>query len=132
VVHHVGDLDPVREQLAALVPQRGLRTRLEGEVVEGPRHPEAAIDPRVVGRGDARHPPCLHEGEQLVAPGVEEDVPDLAALLHLQDVAADRLEAQHVLVEVPGPVQVERGEAHVGEALVGHRVLLAGYSIVSW
>src|SRR6185295_12701490 len=79
-------------------------------------------DARVVLRGDPRHPAGLHEGEELVAAGVEEDVADLAPLLDLENVAADRLEPEDALVEVARPVQVERREADVGEASGGHGV----------
>src|SRR5262249_42489058 len=53
---------------------------------------------------------------------VEEDVPDPSAFLHADDVAADSLEAERVLVEISGLVEVVGREPDVREALVGHDV----------
>ena len=95
---------------------------LEGEVIERIRHAEPAIDSRVVVGRDAGHPPRFHEGEKLIAAGVEEDVADLAPFLDLEDDAAERLELQDVLVEVARAVEIQRREADVREALVRHGV----------
>ena len=83
---------------------------------------EAARDPRIVVGGHAGHPARLHERDELIAPRVEEDVADPAALLDRDDVAADRGKPEDVLVEIPRPVQIQRGEADVGEAPIGHGV----------
>src|SRR5262249_34835344 len=54
--------------------------------------------------------------------GVEEDVADLPALLDRDRVAANRLEAEHALVERARRVHVERAETDVRPALVAcHR-----------
>jgi len=63
-------------------------------------------------------PRGLHEGKQLPVAGVEEDVPDLAALLHRHGVTAHRREAEDALVEGAAcAVHVEGGEADVGKGL---------------
>ena len=45
--------------------------------------------------------------QELIASGIKEDVPDLPAFFDLDDVAAHRLEAQDVLVEVAGLIQIQ-------------------------
>src|SRR2546422_5911229 len=55
--------------------------------------------------------PRFHEGDELIAPGVEEDVADLPAFLDPEGVAAHRLELQDILVEVTRP----RSEEHTSE-----------------
>jgi hypothetical protein len=72
-----------------------------------------------VGR-HAGHVARFHEGQQLVAPDVEEDMPQAAAFGDAQGVGDDGLEAQDVLVEGPRLVEVEGREADVGKALVAH------------
>lgn len=44
------------------------------EMIERARHAEAAIDARIVFGGNAGDAARFHEGEQLIAPGIEEDV----------------------------------------------------------
>src|SRR5262249_32008843 len=89
------------------------------------RHAQSAIDAGVVVLRHAGNVARLHEGDQLVASDVEEDVAQRAAFLDAQGVFDDRLEAQHVLVEGARLVEVEGREADMGEALVGHEDLLA-------
>src|SRR2546422_131894 len=95
--------------------------RLEREMIERVRHPEPVVDPGVVVRRYARHAPRFHEGDELIAPGVEEDVADLPAFLDPEGVATHRLELQDVLVEVTRPVEIQCREADVREPLVRHR-----------
>jgi len=112
--HALGD------QLGALRLERLERADLEGEVVEHVGQAEAAVDAGVVRARNAGHAARLHEGEELSVAGVEEDVSDLAALLHPHGVAAHRLEAEDALVEGARAVHVEGGEADVGKALACH------------
>jgi len=74
----------------------------------------------------ARHVVRLHEGNQLVAPDIEENVTQRAAFLDTQGVGNDCLEAQHVLVEGPSLVEVESRETDVRKAFVGHGIMLRG------
>ena len=97
------------------------RADLEREVVEGLGDAEPAVDARVVLRRHAGHAARLHERDQLSVAGVEEDVADPPALLHLHDVAADRLEAEDPLVEGSRGIEVERREPDVGERPARHR-----------
>src|SRR5262249_51047137 len=120
VVDHLGHLDALGDQLVALLFQPGLRARLECEVIEGRGHAEPASNPSVIVARHARHPAPLHEADDLVAPGMEEDVADPPALFYPDDVAAHRLESQHVLIEVAGLVEIQRRETDVGEASMRH------------
>src|SRR5262249_15477958 len=124
VVDHLGDVHALGDQFLALVQERRLGAGLEGEVIEGARHAEAAGDAGVVLRGNARHPARLHEGDELIAAGVEEDVTQAAALADPDRIATHRREAEDALVELPRLVEIERGETDVGEALVGHVCVL--------
>src|SRR5262249_19615347 len=112
----------LRDQLVSLLHEPRLRSRLEREVVEGARHTEALVDPGVVHRGDPRYLSRLHECHELIVSGIEENVADLPALLDPDRVAANRLEPENVFVEVAGLVEVERGQADVGEPPVRHDV----------
>src|SRR3989441_12610953 len=71
VVDHLGHLDALGDQLVALLFEPSLRARLEREVIERGGHAEPTSDPRgIVGR-HARYPARFHEGDELVAPGIE-------------------------------------------------------------
>src|SRR5208283_964635 len=96
------------------------------------RHAEAAVDACVVFGGDARDSARLHERDQLVAPGIEEDVTDLAAFADRNGVGSDRLEAEDVHIEVPRLVQIQGRQADVRETLGSHTShLLWGISILN-
>src|SRR3989441_13060170 len=120
VVDDGGHPHALRNQLGALRRERLERAELEGEVVEHVGQAEAAVDAGVVLARDAGHAARLHEGEQLPVAGIEEDVADLAALLHLHRIAAHPLEAEDALAEGARAVHVEGGEADVREALACH------------
>ena len=123
MIDHVRHFDALGEELVALLVERRLRARLEGEVIKRARHPEPAVDARVVLSGNARDTARLHERQELIAPRIEEDVADAPALLDLDDVAAHGLEPQHVFVEVAGLVEVQRRQPDVREPFVAwHRV----------
>src|SRR5439155_22421469 len=107
------------------------RAHLEGEVVEHVGQTEATVDAGVVLARDAGHAARLHEGKQLPVPGVEEDVPDLAALLHRHGVTAHRREAEDALVESARAVHVEGGEADVRKPFACHD-RASVQSSVSW
>src|SRR4029453_832799 len=124
VVDDRRDLHALGDQLGAFRLERFLRLDLEGEVIEGIGEPEPAVDAGVVLHGDAGQPAGLHEGDQLAAARVEEDVADAAALGELQDVAADGGKAENALVERAGLVQVKRGEPDVRPGACGHRFRL--------
>jgi hypothetical protein len=124
VVDHVRHIDALGKELVALLREPGFRARLEGEVIEDARHAEATVDSRIVVRRHARDAARLHEGDELIVPGIEEDVADLPALRDLDDVAAHRLEPEDGFIEVAGRVEVQRGEAEVRKAFVGHGILL--------
>ena len=113
-------LDALPDQLGALRLELGLAPGFEGEVVHALGHPERAVQAAVELDGDAADPARLHEGEQLPLSSREEHVPDLAALLHLDDVAANRLESEHPLVERARGVHVESPQADVRPPFAYH------------
>jgi hypothetical protein len=80
---------------------------------KGVRDAEPAVDAGVVLDWHPRDAARLHEGDQLPATGVEEDVADAAALLELEDVAAHRRESEDVLVERARLVEIQRGQSDV-------------------
>src|SRR5213594_469420 len=121
VVDHVRHLDAAGDERVAHLVEPRLGASLEREVIERVPPPEPVVDPGVVLRRYARHAPRFHEGNELIAPGVEEDVADLPAFLDPEGVAAHRLELQDVLVEVTRPVEIQCREADVREPLVRHR-----------
>src|SRR5262245_3376016 len=92
-------LEALLDELGALRLEVGLAPGFEGEVVHALRHPERAVQAAVELDRDARNTARLHEREQLPLSRVEEHVADLAALLHLDDVAANGLESEYPLVE---------------------------------
>src|SRR5262245_1894359 len=118
VVHDLGDLYPFGQEFRALRLQRRHRARLKSKVIKRAGHPEPAIDPRIIFCRDPWYPACLHEGKELIASGIKEDVPDLPAFFDLDDVATHRLEAQDVLVEVARLIQIYRSEPAMGNAFV--------------
>src|SRR6266404_721882 len=120
VVDDGGHAHALRDQLGTLRLERLERADLEGEVIEHVGQAEAAVDAGVVLARDAGHAARLHEGKQLPVAGIEEDVADLAALLHLHRIAAHRLEAEDALVEGARAVHVEGGEADVGKTFACH------------
>src|SRR5258708_30603437 len=120
VVDHVGHLHSLVDQFPALVFERRRRPGLEGEMIKGRRRAEAAIDAGVVLDRNSRNPAWLHEGQQLIAAGIKEDVADGSAFLDLDRVGDHHLEAQHLLVKLTGPVQVKCGKADMGESFMTH------------
>src|SRR5262249_28432694 len=120
VVDHIGDVDAAGEELPPLFLQSRFRAGLEREVVEAARHPEPTVDSRVVPCRYAGHSTRLHEGDELVAPGVEEDMADLPTFLDRDGVAAHRFESEDALVEVTSLVEIQRRQTDMREPLVGH------------
>src|SRR5262245_25939823 len=89
-------------------------------MIEAARNSKPPIDSGLVPRRHARHAAGLHEGDELITPGVEEDVADLPAFLDRDGVAAHRFEFQDALVEVASLVEIVSGQANVREPFVGH------------
>src|SRR5215472_69985 len=120
MINDFADLDALGEQLGTFLFQSRYAPGFEREMIEGARHAKTAIDAGVVFGRNAWNSACLHEGEQLIATGIEEDVANLAALLHRDCVAAYWFEAEHPLVKLARLVEVQGGEPDVRKSLMRH------------
>src|SRR6185369_14383990 len=89
-------------------------------MIKGRRRAESAIDPGVVFHRNSGNPARFHEGQQLIAPGVKENMADSAAFLDFDRVGDHHFETENFLVELARLVEVERGKPDVGEPFVGH------------
>src|SRR5215831_9467747 len=124
MVNDFTDLDALGHQLCTFLLESGHAAGFEGEMVERTGHPQAAIDARVVFCRNTWNSACLHEGQQLIATGIKEDVANLAALFDRYRVTSHRLETEHALIELAGLVEVQRGETDVRKSLVRHWLTL--------
>jgi hypothetical protein len=59
-------------------------------VIEGGRDAEAPVDARVEVMRDLRHAVGLQEGQELVAPDIEEEMAEPSAFSDLQAVGGDQ------------------------------------------
>src|SRR5262249_13077547 len=94
-------LDALGDELGPLLLELRLCPSFEREVVHALAHAERTVETAVELDRYAGDATWFHEGQELLLARVEEHVADLAALLHRDDVAADRLESEHPLVERP-------------------------------
>src|SRR5262245_2681434 len=120
VVDDGRQLDALGDELGPLLLELRVGPGFEREVVYAFGHAERTVETAVELDRNAGDAAWLHEGQELLLARVEEDVADLAAFLHRDDVAADGLEPEDPLVERPRRVHVERPEAHVRPAFVRH------------
>ena len=83
VVDDVGYFNALADQFLALGVQLVQVTRLEGKVVEDAGNSQTLVDAGVEVIRHTRDVVGLHKRHQLVAPAVNEHVPDVAALTDL-------------------------------------------------
>src|SRR5262249_10263972 len=120
VIDDVADREALGAQLVALGDQGGLRVSLEGEMVEGGRNAQPAINAGIVVRRHARYVARFHERQKLIASDVEEDMSQPTTLADERRVGNRRLEAENVLVEGTCPVEIESSEPDMGKTVVAH------------
>ena len=72
------------------------------------RHAEAAVYARIVLDRNAGDAARLHEREQLIATGVEENMPNRATFLNLDGISNYGFEAQNPFVKRGSLIQVQR------------------------
>jgi hypothetical protein len=75
-------------------------------MIKGGRNTESAVDARIVFYGHAGNSVRFKKGDELMAPDIEKNVSKVPAFFDLYRVGDDRLEAQNVLIELTGFVQV--------------------------
>jgi hypothetical protein len=62
----------------------------------------------------------FQKGDQLIAPDIEKQMPQMSAFLDLYRVGDDRLKAKDALVKLAGLVQIECRETNMGKSSVTH------------
>src|SRR5262252_7069742 len=89
-------------------------------MIETGWHTKSAVDAGVIFGRHARNPLRLQKGNKLVAPRIEEHVPQASAFFDLYGVGDYGLESQHLLVKLAGLVEVKGGKTDVGKSFVTH------------
>lgn len=120
MVDDIGYLDALSAQFVALVGHASLGAGLEGKMIKGGRNTKSTVDARIVFRRDVWNSLRFHKGDKLIAPDIEEEVPDAPAFFDLYRIRDYWLESQNTLVKLPGLVEVKRGKNDVGKSFVTH------------
>src|SRR5216684_3589939 len=123
VIDHCRHVHPATEQLLALGLERWNVLAVQRKVIERAGQSLRAVDVGGPFVGYARHFFRAHEGHESAVAGIEKDVPDLAALGGLDDVAPSDLETELFGVELDRAIDIERGQSDVMNAFAIHRVL---------
>src|SRR6202035_3243802 len=94
VIDNLGHLHAFGGEFLALSLQACLRASFEGKMIKSRRNSESTIDPGVVLGRNPRDAARLHECQQLIAPGIEEYMPDRTALFNFDNVGDHRFETE--------------------------------------
>jgi len=89
-------------------------------MIEADGNAKALVDARFVLRGNAVNALRLHEGQQLVASDIEEDVADRSAFGDPNQLVDHHLEAQNLLVKRSGRLHVQRRQTDMRKSFVAH------------
>src|SRR5262249_7210966 len=100
--------------------QGGLRTGLQGKMIEASRQTQSAVDSCIVFCRHVRNSARFHKGDKLIAPGVEKHVADSPTFFDLYCVRDHRCESQNALVKLTGLVEVKCGKTDMGKSFMTH------------